>query len=729
MGLDPSAMILSLFRPNQLIEPLSMAAIPTVLPALLRPHFESYKLSPTPLPIRAASLPPAAPSPLSLQALDRAATAAHPSRAHPGYALTAARALGTASSTLVHVGHGSLAYLDSSWRLVFVDDRDGTEWASVPLPPPASSTITRDSLAPSLVVVRHGARVDAADALAEAGVGDAAAVVVGYGAGGVHVVRVSDAIGSPPAPVLVHSADLGMPLCLMVAATLVDTTEMDMDGGEATSWTATIAAYSYHIDAPTADPSSGPTLPERSQIGWSRHTAPGARPTTVFEGRTLRVVLDGTVSTADRIRLVSPAPEWESATHPTYARVTVDADTGDVTTVVGCHAEIRAPQASSSTKSDDAMDVDDNDNEEPMPSISTVQQVRGGRASWAWQQTTTDLTITVRLAAAISPRAVKCVIRAATLALSVTGLDSAGAAATAVFPSGIAMLWADVVPDESVWTLEDAGTVLVVHLEKRDHGTRWPQLRANAATPLETVDDADLREMRARLEKYHDQPGDTDQVATAVPRPQAPGIAVGGALADVEDVDVAAESVSLSVAEVRHAGRSVRAATCASLAVQCALWPAGVACKYDVDAVLLTPSATYVDDASSSPLLIHTGTAPALAYVLASKRDRRAAVATHQWAAVVDTRGTLAVYGYGAPDSTSLPTTAEEDQEMIQQRFAPQWLVGVPPSLTCGGAVEHGDDPEVAGMCVVPANDGSGRARGVAVAAAAGIWFVDIPSS
>ncbi|BGO91047.1 hypothetical protein NBRC10512_001351 [Rhodotorula toruloides] len=218
-------------------------------------------------------------------------------------------------------------------------------------------------------------------------------------------------------------------------------------------------------------------------------------------------------------------------------------------------------------------------------------------------------------------------------------------------------LWDDILPHQSVWTFDREAEgrnssygLLTLHLEKANTGTRWSDVFASTKVPTDDPSSAKIVELDPQQE-YEDVPEtlDPSELAAITERMEqwAQGIMKGGLahseeglgsgiptslMGDEIDVEVDAESgrpfIVTWIEEAATPGTPRLVcphpsvpysllSTAIPLASSAPSDPT-VTIKHDVDGLLLAPPSS-----SDTYRWTHQSTFPALAFVLATKRDTR----------------------------------------------------------------------------------------------------------
>ncbi|KAF9576489.1 hypothetical protein EC968_007967 [Mortierella alpina] len=270
--------------------------------------------------------------------------------------------------------------------------------------------------------------------------------------------------------------------------------------------------------------------------------------------------------------------------------------------------------------------------------------VGNGRPSeppYIWTQTDTDVTICFALPRGTTKHAILCKFSLQALQLQVNLSQAVDQMVRT--PALDNMPLFDVVQaDECFWTLEPTSGILTISLEKKHSKTRWTQVFAEGADsdPVEeTLDPSVFAEYKAALEKYT-----TDQANAGPGRDSSifPSIAQDAQ----EDIDEEGEEIKFSWIQSEEGAGIIRATTIgtghdwighafpsfeSNSAEDQAFRMPTVCLKHDVDGLVYsihhtpgsTPSTSTVQQTDGVMSFVHSGTFDALAFVQASKREKR----------------------------------------------------------------------------------------------------------
>jgi hypothetical protein len=292
---------------------------------------------------------------------------------------------------------------------------------------------------------------------------------------------------------------------------------------------------------------------------------------------------------------------------------------------------------------------------------------------YAWTQTGDGVSVTFTQPRALRASAFTVEIRADAIALTVSG--------TVVLPR--TALWDGCMPDESTWTWDAPAGALTLELAKAHADTRWPQLfasGANAPDVPEALDPSARAAIAEALEKH------TADAADAAARGPVPSLARGEADDDV-DADVA-EHAWLTWAPARAGAHTdadrtpvpLLATPLPGFAAPDA--PATLVAKRGLDGLLfaLAPGAD-----GGADRWAHAGTFPALAFVLASKRETRFVLHAGAHAAFALEAGAGNAFVFRAPG---------------RALYGQQMIVRVGPGLLGACALRAADGAAAAVLCL-----------------------------
>ncbi|KAI9348308.1 hypothetical protein DFJ73DRAFT_440680 [Zopfochytrium polystomum] len=312
----------------------------------------------------------------------------------------------------------------------------------------------------------------------------------------------------------------------------------------------------------------------------------------------------------------------------------------------------------------------------PIPSPSTIQQTGnpGTRTPvYAWYQTATDVTIVIALPLPLTARRVRCVMTATggvTLSIptGATSTSLSHSSNLAGFPGG--PFYDAISPSDSLWTLEEGGRVLSLHIHKRHAGTRWPHLWALESNSEsdesgygveETVDPSEVASFLERMEMYTsgtDGEGGSrvgaDRIATTEPVEEedfegdrAIAVRFGAADGGIELTQL--EVVRIPGSFFMCAGmRPLYSATSAQSGDT-----RTVCFRSDVDGLVYAVGSVASGSTSNYSKIgfKHLATLDAMGYILASKRDKKFVTFTRDFshALIVESGGRLYSYERAIP--------------------------------------------------------------------------------
>jgi hypothetical protein len=285
-------------------------------------------------------------------------------------------------------------------------------------------------------------------------------------------------------------------------------------------------------------------------------------------------------------------------------------------------------------------------------------------APYEWSQTSTSINVIFRVPLALQPsRDIVCLLRPHTIDLQLyardgtslsialkTWLEKAG-------KMGRRDWWDAIKPDESTWTFEKptdlskgADARLEVHLEKANPGTKWPSVFApwielddeetvEEDEVHETVSDEAMAETVDRLQQYTSEFGQKGAAEGAGIGASLPGL-MREEMEDEDDIPdglqhsagagygssaKAGKELVITYIDAKDGGVKISSPTKGTPATVLS-YPLtllndstedGVMIKTNVDGSLFSPPADYEISASWK----HLVTAPALSFVLSSKRE------------------------------------------------------------------------------------------------------------
>ncbi|KAL1920403.1 uncharacterized protein VTP21DRAFT_780 [Calcarisporiella thermophila] len=274
---------------------------------------------------------------------------------------------------------------------------------------------------------------------------------------------------------------------------------------------------------------------------------------------------------------------------------------------------------------------------------------------YSWNQTTSDLTVSIRLPPGTPTSAIQCVIERNHIRVHVPQLE---------FDS---QLYDLINPDGSLWTYER--NELSLHLQKHHTGNRWPHLLAHDDGVLEQLDPSEVVEISESLEKF------TSGFGNSV---------LGEEIDDELDTGRVGEDITFAwydnsgkcSATIKPQNHNWLCTSFTNYSYPD--WLPSICLRSDVDGLIYTfsPAQSTSSSISSSsfemqPLpfnIHHTATFDALAFIQSSKREKRF---MHH-----DTQGKLAMIIEGTHNAY-IYWGRKEDQR-------PQWLPQSIIDLTYG---------------------------------------------
>ncbi|KAG0228942.1 hypothetical protein BGW41_003218 [Actinomortierella wolfii] len=308
---------------------------------------------------------------------------------------------------------------------------------------------------------------------------------------------------------------------------------------------------------------------------------------------------------------------------------------------------------------------------------------------YVWTQTESDVTVCFALPKGTTKHAIQCRFSATNLTLRVNLLTPA--AERSIDPSQWHIPHYDgfpffdgVRPDECYWTIEPRTGLLTLTLEKRHSKTRWPQLfdeNVDQNPVDETLDPNELAEFRERLEKYTSE----NLVSSSSEASQnRPSVVYPSLTQDAqEDIDSEGEEIRFSWVQAEHDGADIIKATTMAAGhdwiseqfpsfephildggVEQPFQIPSVCLKHDVDGLVYRIQHTPQSSRSSAAMstadrqttttnnnnldlrLVHVSTFDALAFVQASKREKKFVMHDPQgrFCVIVETHRNLYVY-------------------------------------------------------------------------------------
>ncbi|KAF8927255.1 hypothetical protein EDD21DRAFT_364146 [Dissophora ornata] len=260
---------------------------------------------------------------------------------------------------------------------------------------------------------------------------------------------------------------------------------------------------------------------------------------------------------------------------------------------------------------------------------------------YIWTQTETDVTVCFGLPKGTTKHAIHCKFTRQGLQLQVN-LSQPSDQAVRMPNLDNMPLFDEIQPDDSFWTLESGAGILTLSLEKKNSKTRWTQVFAEGmdTDPVEeTLDPSMFAEFKGALEKY------TSGQANAGPGREST-ILPSLAQDPQEDIDEEGEEIKFSWIQAENGHDIVRATTIGtghdwigqafpsfegSLGDEQPFRVPTVCLKHDVDGLVYAihhipgsvPSQSSIQQSDGIMRFEHTSTFDALAFVQASKREKR----------------------------------------------------------------------------------------------------------
>ncbi|KAJ2555224.1 hypothetical protein EV175_002327, partial [Coemansia sp. RSA 1933] len=266
-------------------------------------------------------------------------------------------------------------------------------------------------------------------------------------------------------------------------------------------------------------------------------------------------------------------------------------------------------------------------------------------APYYWMQTDSDVTVCIELPTKIEARQISCVLTRSTLTVEFTGTDEC----SEKHAFSNAPFFDHIVADESVWTLEN-GNLLTLYLQKVHEDARWQRVFGVDDGVPETMDPNEFAEIRARMEKFTSDQIEKSGARTGLVTQSTDRVLDqdnGGEEFDEEQSLDGGQSVVFSL---RHwwSGQADASSTGGAPDWLCSSFPTSkgnqtgntpnhpcaqalqkMCLKFDVDGVVFGLD-TSLDGIEATDALgtvdiraRHVGTFAALAYIQASKREKR----------------------------------------------------------------------------------------------------------
>ncbi|KAJ2782240.1 hypothetical protein H4R18_002384 [Coemansia javaensis] len=312
-----------------------------------------------------------------------------------------------------------------------------------------------------------------------------------------------------------------------------------------------------------------------------------------------------------------------------------------------------------------------------------------GSDPYRWSQTAAEVTMHITLPRPLDSSLVRCELAETTLTLQFPG-EGAGLAGRAYERERLQDL---IVPGESGWALE-GGVALTVRLKKQHPGARWASLFHEDDGVLETMEAGELAAIGARLEKYTAAVQDAGRAAAPLMHPYVDQDCGGDPDQAEEDADA---SVMFSVRSW-HSGLAEATSAPGSPGWLCPAFSpppalrAGappVCLKTDVDGAVFG----FGEPAEGGGVgARHLGTLSALAYVQASKREKRLFAVDPAMAAAVLAEAQRRIYVYHQAPRPDAPAAAQslvdlggagEYAEILGMQLAGRALAVLRPQALC----------------------------------------------
>ncbi|GAA5928800.1 hypothetical protein JCM1841_003574 [Sporobolomyces salmonicolor] len=439
---------------------------------------------------------------------------------------------------------------------------------------------------------------------------------------------------------------------------------------DAVSETEALALLSVVVKGANPPPSQDPADAAQAKMG-----APGSRlkipSTTAFEYLAVHVPLSGGGEGV-------LAPDWRLQGHDLPSSVSLDSAGGRYiigsSSVLSTNEPASSPDDLSSTEADVEMATLSAEDHSVVSTVTASTPVPKP-PPFSWLQDSDSLTVafpipsdtpTSSIRITFSRQFITLHIASAAAALASPSTSSASVANSALPRISHKKLWDEIDPHTSVWTFDREAEgrdstfgLLTLHLEKAHSKTKWSDVFASTKSTQDNGGGgAKIEELSPELE-YEDVPETVDPselagIAESMEK-WTRGIMEGGAsysheglghgvptslMGDEIDVEVDAESGRPVVvtwvegAATKPEGTKEKTprlvcphptipysllSTALPLASSSAVADLSITIKHDVDGLLFLPPSS----SSSSYQWRHTSTFPALAFVLATKRDTR----------------------------------------------------------------------------------------------------------
>eukprot|EP00123_Amoebidium_parasiticum_P009742 comp19680_c0_seq2/m.23350 comp19680_c0_seq2/g.23350 ORF comp19680_c0_seq2/g.23350 comp19680_c0_seq2/m.23350 type:complete len:583 (-) comp19680_c0_seq2:99-1847(-) len=260
----------------------------------------------------------------------------------------------------------------------------------------------------------------------------------------------------------------------------------------------------------------------------------------------------------------------------------------------------------------------------------------GRNVNFVWVQTDDSIAISCRLPKDVPTASIHWTINPSSLVLSLP--DDSNLLPTSRF-------YGPIIREDCVWTRD--GDVIDVHIEKAPGTGRWVQAFEGDHTP-ETIDPSEVRKALESLEKYTSGEIEGGKMMEG----QAPSFANETEECDFSDAEpltlyhyLLGATTTTECTLIAQTNLGTRELLFTGIKDQTS---SGVlVLKYNVDALVYTPSVTTPASPTDPSLHVeHTCTFNALAYVLASKQDKKflGCSGTYQYAVMCDATRNVFVY-------------------------------------------------------------------------------------
>ncbi|CAG8509614.1 8455_t:CDS:2 [Diversispora eburnea] len=151
---------------------------------------------------------------------------------------------------------------------------------------------------------------------------------------------------------------------------------------------------------------------------------------------------------------------------------------------------------------DDEIKNDNNTNIVKSQKVEKFDKDQVKEPPYIWTQTSTDVTVCFNLSPGTPKSAVHCNFSKTHLSLTIQHHDNKSHHDKSLPCYVFTKLFDLIDPDASLWTIESKIGLLTLHLEKHHNNTRWSHIFQNDDGVFETIDPNEFAEFRERLEKY-----------------------------------------------------------------------------------------------------------------------------------------------------------------------------------------------------------------------------------